>query len=366
MEDSEDEVEIPVQTNDGEMIKLFGTLTKPVPSNTSQTSRGMVLFVAGSGALDRNENAPGSTKAHQLNIFNTLARALAKNGVSSFRYDKRGAGKSTGKFLNAGVQDLLNDLVAVMDYLELTILMKDEKNSATSSMAMAPSLILVGHSEGTILSAMASQVRSKNSGVKSLVLICPFVTPLEDIMLRQGQAVDEMLQAAKGCSGWLQRTVTKWIRGGSVQTLKSKRIQKIKTSVTPSIRFRMIPLPALWFREHFALDYEDIYQKVTVSSTLILVAGSDAQCDPNDGERIKNILDGNNTNGEQLHQLCIIDKLSHLLRRENDGNKGFAGYHQQLRMEMDAEVVTVVAEYCLQSLDRGTTAIQTTSQLRQS
>jgi hypothetical protein len=84
---TEQEVEIPVQTNDGELIKLFGTLTRPAEklyvrdelcdnnNNTADTtvslsSTSMVLFVVGSGPIDRNENARGAP----LNVFNSLAR----------------------------------------------------------------------------------------------------------------------------------------------------------------------------------------------------------------------------------------------------------------------------------------------------
>jgi hypothetical protein len=245
-----------------------------------------------------------------------------------------------------------------MDYLVAVVHMKKNNSTTggttttttTTTVAANPSMILVGHSEGTILSALASQERPNI--VKSLVLICPFVTPLDELMRRQAQEVDEMLQAATGRNGWLKRKLSNFLTGGSVETFQNKLIERIKESDTPSIRFMMTKRPALWFREHFAMDYEAIYRKVTVSSTLILVAEYDVQCDPNDGERIKTILDcnNNNNNNKGNHSLHSIAKLSHLLRRGDE--KGFAGYGKQMKMEMEGDVVTTVVEYCLQVLDK--------------
>jgi uncharacterized protein len=355
---TEQEVEIPVfsaadkSNDDGvEKIRLFGTLTRPVTaaasaatasapsSDSSAGTNKMVIFVAGSGALDRDENARGAP----LNVFNSLARALAKNhhdlGISSFRYDKRGSGKSTGSFLQAGVSDLLQDLLAVMDYCTTTLQTTADDH---------PQLILVGHSEGTVLSAMASIQRPHL--VKGMVLICPFVTPMENVLLRQGALADAMLAEGKGCSGWLQRTITKWMTGGSVETSLKQLIQRIKDSGdAPTIRYKLFTtLPAQWFRDHFALDYAAIYRDVPAAcSPLLLVAGSDSQCDPKDGERIQQLFDeGSANNNNNRCQLCTIERLSHLLRREDEDSKGFAGYGKQLRKDIDAEVVSTVVEYC--------------------
>jgi uncharacterized protein len=360
---TEQEVEIPVvpaadKSNDdgGEKIRLFGTLTRPVtaaaatasaPSGDSSAGTNkMVIFVAGSGALDRDENARGAP----LNVFNSLARALAKNhdghGISSFRYDKRGSGKSTGKFLQAGVSDLLQDLLAVMDYCTTTLQTTADDHPAAGT--TPPQLILVGHSEGTVLSAMASIQRPHL--VKGMVLICPFITPMENVLLRQGALADAMLAEGKGCSGWLQRTITKWITGGSVQTSLKQLIQRINDSGdAPTIRYKLFTtLPAKWFRDHFALDYAAIYRDVPMAcSLLLLVAGSDSQCDPKDGERIQQLFDEGDTNNDNDRcQLCTIERLSHLLRREDEDSKGFAGYGKQLKKDIDAEVVSTVVEYC--------------------
>ena len=68
----------------GDGVRLAGTLT-PAESGIA---RGAVLLVSGSGSLDRDSNM-----AHQrLDVAVTLAESLARAGVASLRYDKRGVG----------------------------------------------------------------------------------------------------------------------------------------------------------------------------------------------------------------------------------------------------------------------------------
>ncbi len=65
---------------------LYGTLTLP----KSQLQVPVVLIIAGSGATDRDGNAPGL----KMNIYRMLADSLFRHGIASLRYDKRGVGQS--------------------------------------------------------------------------------------------------------------------------------------------------------------------------------------------------------------------------------------------------------------------------------
>ena len=50
----------------------------------------LIIMVAGSGPLDRNANGPLTN----TNAYAMLAWGLADRGIATFRYDKRGIGKS--------------------------------------------------------------------------------------------------------------------------------------------------------------------------------------------------------------------------------------------------------------------------------
>src|SRR5690554_948101 len=73
----------------------------------------VVLMLHGSGPHDRNENLAGQ----RLDIFNTLARALAEAGFASLRFDKRGVAESSGNYMTHGIADLVADARAWLDLL---------------------------------------------------------------------------------------------------------------------------------------------------------------------------------------------------------------------------------------------------------
>lgn len=118
---------------------LYGTLE--VPSNTPCP---VVLIIAGSGPTDRNGNSP--TLAGPNNHLKLLAQALRKNHIASLRYDKRGIGKSRA----AGPQeaDLRFD-----DYVQDAVQWCKKLNRDPRF----NKLIVMGHSEGSLIGILASQ-----------------------------------------------------------------------------------------------------------------------------------------------------------------------------------------------------------------
>ena len=316
----ETEVQIPIN----EKLTLAGSLVDP-SATTATTPPVMVLFLAGSGPIDRDENVGWMQR---LNVFNTLSQRLAADGIASFRYDKRGTGKSLGVKLDAaGLYDLLNDIVAVVDYF-------GQESYADGRYANSK-LILVGHSEGTILAAMTSLKRPDR--VDSLVLVCPFCTPLDEVLVQQAKAVEKKIEEAPGCGGMLQRTIVNCFGLHPVK-VQAGLIQKIKASSDVTIRFMLQPIPALWFREHFALDAADVYRKVSVP-TSVVVGSFDTQCDPQDGPKIVDLVPSNNA------KLRVVDRLTHLLRKE-ETNTGFTGYGKQMKEPLDEELQAVVSRWC--------------------
>lgn len=288
-------------------VTLAGTLLSPAQAST------LVIFVAGSGPLDRDENA-GRQK---LNIFNELADALAANGIASFRYDKRGVGKSSGHFMGAGVRDLVQDLKAVITYCRST--------------GQWDRIVLAGHSEGTILSAMASL----ETDVDGLILICPFLEPMEEILRAQSRAVAQTLADAKGFGARVGRATIGLL--GGVEKMQDRLIAKIKNSRQDKIRFLLKRIPAKWFREHFDTDYAQIYTQIEVPTHLI-VAAFDVQCAPQDGAKIAKLI------GAQA-RVTQIENLTHLLRKEAQ-NGGYATYAKQMKEPVDQELVRVFVEAC--------------------
>lgn len=90
-------------------LSLSGTLS--VPKGNSLLP--CVIMVHGSGAQDRDGNISG----FNTEIFKYIAEYLAQQGIASFRYDKRGCGKSEGDFKIAGLSEMVEDACAAIDHI---------------------------------------------------------------------------------------------------------------------------------------------------------------------------------------------------------------------------------------------------------
>lgn len=120
-----------VVSNDKGGSTLAGTLT--IPKNTDNSTP-IVIMVSGSGQQNRDE------EVFEHKPFAVIADYLARNGIASFRYDKRGVGKSTGDILNATTADFANDAEAVMNWIR--------ENKQFGKVG------ILGHSEGGLIAYM--------------------------------------------------------------------------------------------------------------------------------------------------------------------------------------------------------------------
>jgi uncharacterized protein len=120
--------------------KLVGSLL--VPASTTKVP--VALIIAGSGPTDRDCNS-ANTNLH-TDAYKMLAHALADAGVASLRYDKRGVGGSIGA---ATRED------------DMTVNIEADDAAAWASKLKADPrfgpLIVIGHSEGSLLGMVAAQ-----------------------------------------------------------------------------------------------------------------------------------------------------------------------------------------------------------------
>ncbi len=116
--------------------KLYGTLT--LPKGVQHPP--VVLIIAGSGPTDRDGNQPKM----KSNIYKILADSLARNGIASLRYDKRGIGQSKIENLDESklrFEMYADDAAAWIHWL---------KNQHHFS-----KIAVLGHSEGSLLGILA-------------------------------------------------------------------------------------------------------------------------------------------------------------------------------------------------------------------
>jgi alpha-beta hydrolase superfamily lysophospholipase len=88
-------------------ITLAGTLTIPSTGRDAPA----VILVSGTGPMDRDVTFVGHT------LFRVTARGLARAGIASLRFDKRGVGESEGDFSSARPEDFVADVMGATDFL---------------------------------------------------------------------------------------------------------------------------------------------------------------------------------------------------------------------------------------------------------
>lgn len=143
---------------------LHGTLSLP----DGQGKVPVVLLHAGSGPTDRNGNSamlPG-----QNNALRMLAEALARNGIATLRYDKRGIGASASagrREADLRLDDYIDDATAWLRQLRA-----DPRFT---------NVLMAGHSEGALIAMVACQ----KAQLDGCVLIAGAGNALDDILCVQ-------------------------------------------------------------------------------------------------------------------------------------------------------------------------------------
>jgi len=116
---------------------LHGTLIESESLNST-----LAVIIAGSGPTDRD----GNNVNIKGNYLMMLAEGLNENGISTFRYDKRGVGKSLGDITSPDeikFTDYINDAISIINHFRET---KKYKR-----------ITVIGHSEGALIGMIASR-----------------------------------------------------------------------------------------------------------------------------------------------------------------------------------------------------------------
>jgi pimeloyl-ACP methyl ester carboxylesterase len=126
-------------------IQIKGTLCIPMPEKRPVP---VVLIIAGSGPTDRNGNGPIGNL--NTNAYKQLAHELAKAGIASLRYDKRGIALSqpTGRI---NMETLFGE--EVEDIRRWIHLIRKDNRFST--------LVLAGHSQGALMGVQAAAAADK-------------------------------------------------------------------------------------------------------------------------------------------------------------------------------------------------------------
>ncbi len=143
--------------------KLYGTL---LSKNKQQP---LAIIIAGSGPTDRNGN---STISAPTNEYRLLAYSLDSQNIATFRYDKRGIGKSAYAGMKESdlvFDDYVKDAEKIFDYLYDTLGFKN--------------IYFIGHSEGSLIAMLASEKEK----VKGYISVAGAGRPIDEVLEEQMQ-----------------------------------------------------------------------------------------------------------------------------------------------------------------------------------
>ena len=160
--EAEDGVEVHPLDLKQESGSLRGELWIP---HGSTAATPVVVMFAGSGPTDRD----GNQRMVRTNAYKEMARALARAGIASARFDKRGVGESK----DSTPEDHLTMRDTVADGRAVVRAVRRERPGAP--------IALAGHSEG----ALVAMELGSEAGVRSVVLLASPGRPLGDVLLEQ-------------------------------------------------------------------------------------------------------------------------------------------------------------------------------------
>jgi uncharacterized protein len=268
------ELPITLKTATGE---IYGTLTMPevklpVP---------VALIIAGSGPTDRDGNNP----AMKNNSLKMLAEALAKKGIASLRYDKRGIAQSQAA--GASEADLRFEMY-INDAREWAELLgKDKKFSQ---------VVVIGHSEGSLIGMVASQ----NTIVNKYVSIAGAGQAADQIIREQLKAQPPVV---------LEQTnpiLDELVKGNTVENVP----QMLMSLFRPSVQPYMIS----WFKYDPQIEIAKLKKP-----TLIIQGTTDIQVSVEDSKFL--------SAAKPDAKLVIIDGMNHIFKNaEADRMKNIETY----------------------------------------
>lgn len=269
---------------------LYGTLERP----QSGSRVPVVLIIAGSGPTDRDGNSPLLPGAN--NSLKLLAEALAANGIASVRYDKRGVGE-TGKSMLLAAQKTKS----VPREEDLTFETYIDDAARWGKRLLSDSrfsrLIVIGHSEGSLIGIVAAQ----RIGANALISIAGAGRPAQQIILGQvkPQFSPELLKKT-------EEILEQLVAGKTVASVPSE----LNALFRPSIQPYMIS----WLR------YDPAKEISKLRIPLLVVQGTtDIQATLGDAKRL--------TDGNPTAKLLLIEGMNHVLKTvPNDRDQQVSSY----------------------------------------
>lgn len=258
----------------GDGVDLFGTLTMP----NSEDVKTICVIVPGSGPTDRDGN---SALGLQADTYKQLAEALSEKGIASFRYDKRGVGKS----IVEGLKE--EDILFETNIQDLKSIIRNLKG-----MNKFEKIFLIGHSEGSLVSILCA----KEEKVDGIISIAGVGKNAGDLFINQIE-----MQLAKPIVNEAKKII---------KTLKKgKQVKEVPTMLQSLFRDSAQPYLISWFK------YEPRKELASLNIPILVLHGAvDHQVAIENAKLLASAKKGT--------KLAIIDGMTHMIKEvKNEGDE---------------------------------------------
>ena len=248
---------------------------KPIP---------VALLIAGSGPTDRNGNNPMGRN----DSLKRLAQALARRGIASLRYDKRGIGQSQA--VAPDESQLSVEAYAADAEAWARLLDADERFS---------SVLLIGHSEGALIASLAA----------------PTVKPAALISIAgSGRAIDQLLREQ------LQGRLPPPLLATAFYLLDELKAGRTHEQVPDKLQILFRPSVQPYLISLFRYDPAEAFANTTAPA-LIVQGTHDIQVERKDAELLQN--------ARRDAEMAMIGGMNHILRiTPEDPARQTASYSQ--------------------------------------
>lgn len=263
-----------------------------------------VLIIQGSGPTDKDGNSEALTGKN--NSLKLLAETLAKNGIASLRFDKRGIGLSKESAMSESdltFDDFVTDAQAWLEY------MKSDKRFKKIGIA--------GHSQGSLIGMRLSQ----DSPVKAFASIAGPSLSIDETIIAQIKANPfnpaNVVKEAKEIFGKLRQGET---------------VEKVPPYLMSIFRPSIQPFMMSWMKYDPLLEIEKLDIPI-----LVITGSTDLQVTVEDAQR----LQISNPKAE----LKVIDGMNHILKNSSaEANENVASYSNP-NLPLNTEFEKAIANF---------------------
>lgn len=283
--------------------KIYGTLALPEEGEGFAAC----LFIGGSlpqtreGDIDNSKVDWFPNPLPERKLFRDEARILKKTGVATFRYDKRGCGKSEGDFNTTGLLNLVDDARMALQWLRNLPEIDGERVG------------VLGQSEGAVIALILA---AEDPSLRFAVWQGGVYNSLDGIMKWQAEAFWKLDSEA----------INNMRQGVPLIYWMYKQVDDLIASARKGEEFFRLGdedwsfswyLP--WFKDHFDNPPARFVDKVQCPM-LILHGALDHNCPSSEAEQAEQaLIDAGNTN-VTMH---IFPGLDHSFRRLGDPDEDF-------------------------------------------